>query len=99
MDTFIASAALRDHDFQLVAGAFDIIPVRGKEFGINLHVSPERCYSDFRNIIVENCVRSADKGAVWGIINNMLKALRKHTLSISRYWCGKGILSRLRKEH
>ncbi|MCY8996920.1 hypothetical protein [Bacillus inaquosorum] len=65
MDTFIAPAALRDHDFQLVAGAFDIIPVRGKEFGINLHVSPERCYSDFRNIIVENCVRSADKGAVW----------------------------------
>ncbi len=40
LDTFIAPAALRDHDFQLVAGAFDIIPVRGKEFGINLHVSP-----------------------------------------------------------
>ncbi|MCE0739899.1 hypothetical protein [Bacillus sp. G16] len=49
----------------LAAGAFDIIPKRGKEFGINLHVSPERFYSDFRNIIVENCVRSADKGAVW----------------------------------
>ncbi|MCY8694368.1 Gfo/Idh/MocA family oxidoreductase [Bacillus inaquosorum] len=37
----------------LAAGAFDIIPKRGKEFGINLHVSPERFYSDFRNIIEE----------------------------------------------
>lgn len=44
------SAALRDHHFQLVAGAFDIIPERGKEFGMNLHVSPERCYTDYRKM-------------------------------------------------
>ncbi|MGE9755490.1 Gfo/Idh/MocA family protein [Bacillus inaquosorum] len=64
MDTFIASVALRDHDFQLVAGAFDIIPVRGKEFSINLHVSPERCYSEFRNIIEEEAKREGGIEAV-----------------------------------
>lgn len=41
------SAALRDFNFQLVAGAFDIDAERGKDFGVNLHVDPERCYPDY----------------------------------------------------
>ena len=40
------SAALRDFSFELVAGAFDILPERGKEFGKNLHVAEDRCYPD-----------------------------------------------------
>lgn len=48
----------------LAAGAFDIIPKRRKEFGINLHVSPERCYSDFRNIIKEEAKREGGIEAV-----------------------------------
>ena len=34
------SAALRDANFEFVAGAFDINPERGKDFGKNLHVAP-----------------------------------------------------------
>ncbi|MCP3763673.1 Gfo/Idh/MocA family oxidoreductase [Domibacillus sp. A3M-37] len=51
------SAALRDHNFQLVAGAFDINPERGREFGINLHVNPERCYSDYKTMFAEEANR------------------------------------------
>lgn len=36
------SAALRDRSFELVAGAFDINPERGKDFGIQLGVNPDR---------------------------------------------------------
>ncbi len=35
------SAALRDFNFELVAGAFDIDPERGKDFGKQLHVDPD----------------------------------------------------------
>ena len=45
------SAALRDANFELVAGAFDINPERGKDFGKNLHVDPDRCYSDYKEAI------------------------------------------------
>lgn len=51
------SAALRDHNFQLVAGAFDINPERGREFGVNLHVDPERCYSDYKTMFEEEAKR------------------------------------------
>jgi predicted dehydrogenase len=51
------SAALRDNNFQLVAGAFDINPERGKDFGVNLHVSPERCYPDYRKMFEEEAKR------------------------------------------
>lgn len=44
------SAALRDFNFELVAGAFDIDPERGKEFGANLHVAPDRCYTDYKSM-------------------------------------------------
>ncbi|WP_296225077.1 Gfo/Idh/MocA family protein [Ralstonia sp. UBA689] len=42
------SAALRDDNFQLVAGAFDIDPERGCQFGQRLGVAEERCYADYR---------------------------------------------------
>ncbi|WNS78136.1 Gfo/Idh/MocA family oxidoreductase [Domibacillus sp. DTU_2020_1001157_1_SI_ALB_TIR_016] len=51
------SAALRDHNFELVAGAFDIDAERGKDFGVNLHVSPERCYPDYKTMFEEEAKR------------------------------------------
>lgn len=44
------SAALRDFSFDLVAGAFDINPERGRDFGRELHVNPERCYPDYKTM-------------------------------------------------
>ncbi len=41
------SAALRDNAFALIAGAFDIDPERGRAFGRDLGVDPERCYPDY----------------------------------------------------
>ncbi|MDO6849721.1 Gfo/Idh/MocA family oxidoreductase [Priestia megaterium] len=51
------SAALRDNNFQLVAGAFDIDPARGKDFGVNLHVNPERCYPNYETMFEEEAKR------------------------------------------
>ena len=42
------SAALRDHNFRLVAGAFDIDAARGRRFGEQLGVDVQRCYADYR---------------------------------------------------
>ena len=40
--------ALRDNTaFCLLAGAFDIDPERGRDFGTNLGVDPDRCYADY----------------------------------------------------
>ena len=44
------SSALRDFNFQLVAGAFDIDAERGRAFGEKLHVAPERCYPDYKTL-------------------------------------------------
>lgn len=59
------SAALRDSNFELVAGAFDINPERGKDFGKNLHVDPDRCYTDYKELIaaeeLEQLVKSSGK--------------------------------------
>ena len=38
------SAALRDNSFSLLAGAFDIVPERGRSFAIELGVDPDRAY-------------------------------------------------------
>ena len=51
------SAALRDFNFQLVAGAFDIDPARGKDFGEQLHVAADRCYPDYKTMFVEEAKR------------------------------------------
>lgn len=42
------SAALRDGSFTLLAGAFDIDPQRGREFGQQLGVEAGRCYPDYQ---------------------------------------------------
>ena len=54
------SAALRDRSFELVAGAFDINPERGKDFGIQLGVAPERCYPDYKTMLAEEAKRSPE---------------------------------------
>ncbi|MCI8796648.1 MAG: Gfo/Idh/MocA family oxidoreductase [Dorea sp.] len=51
------SAATRDFNFELVAGAFDINPERGKEFGKMLHVAEDRCYSDYKTMFEEEAKR------------------------------------------
>lgn len=51
------SAALRDFNFQLVAGAFDINPERGKSFGKELHVAEDRLYPDYKTMFAEEAKR------------------------------------------
>ena len=51
------SAALRDFHFELVAGAFDINPERGKAFGKELHVAEDRCYPDYKTMFAEEAKR------------------------------------------
>ncbi len=45
------SAALRDRTFDLVAGAFDIDPERGRVFGNELGVAADRCYPNYRALL------------------------------------------------
>ena len=52
------SAALRDRRFELVAGAFDIDPERGKDFGIQLGLDPDRCYPDYQALFAEEAKRA-----------------------------------------
>ena len=51
------SSALRDFQFDLVAGAFDIDPERGKDFGKMLHVDPDRCYPDYQTMFAAEAGR------------------------------------------
>jgi len=51
------SAANRDGYFKLVAGAFDIDPQRGKEFGVNIGVSTDRCYASYKEMLIEESKR------------------------------------------
>lgn len=51
------SAALRDRNFQLVAGAFDIDSERGKDFGVKLNVAFDRCYPDYSTMFQEEAKR------------------------------------------
>ncbi|MCG8424656.1 MAG: Gfo/Idh/MocA family oxidoreductase [Proteobacteria bacterium] len=53
------AGAARDGLFQLMAGAFDIDPDRGVDFGRSLGVAPERCYADYRALF-ESEARRAD---------------------------------------
>ena len=43
-----------------MAGAFDINPERGKDFGIQLGVAPERCYPDYKTMLMEEAKRSPE---------------------------------------
>ena len=51
------SAAMRDINFDLVAGAFDIDPERGREFGKQLHVDEDRCYPDYKTMFAKEAKR------------------------------------------
>ncbi len=44
------SGAQRDGLFQLVAGAFDLDAQRCRDFGINLGIEEDRCYSDYKTM-------------------------------------------------
>lgn len=46
-------AATRDFNFQLIAGAFDVNPERGRDFGINLHIDPSRLYDDYKEMFAK----------------------------------------------
>lgn len=52
------SAAMRDDNFRLVAGAFDIVPERGMAFAAELGIAPERCYPDYQTMFAEEAKRS-----------------------------------------
>lgn len=51
------SSALRDRCFHLVAGAFDLNPERGRDFGISLGLDPARCYPDYQTLLYEESRR------------------------------------------
>ncbi|MDC0611757.1 Gfo/Idh/MocA family oxidoreductase [Vibrio sp.] len=46
------SGALRDNTaFKLVASAFDIDAERGRDFGVNLGMDPDRCYDNYHQLL------------------------------------------------
>ena len=51
------NAALRDRYFDLVAGAFDLDPERGRAFGVSLDLDPARCYADWKTMFAEEAKR------------------------------------------
>ncbi|HEY8805338.1 MAG TPA: Gfo/Idh/MocA family oxidoreductase [Clostridium sp.] len=52
------TGALRDNTaYSLVAGAFDIDAERGREFGVNIEVAPERCYPNYKTMFEEESKR------------------------------------------
>ncbi|WP_152048655.1 Gfo/Idh/MocA family protein [Aureimonas psammosilenae] len=51
------SAALRDRGFELVAGAFDLDPERGRAFGVELGLDPARCYPDYAALFAGEAAR------------------------------------------
>jgi predicted dehydrogenase len=51
------SAALRDGNYDLKAGAFSINQEKGKIFGIHIGVPPDRCYPDYKTLFVEESKR------------------------------------------
>lgn len=52
------AAAKSDGLFELVAGAFDVDAERGREFGTNIGVAPERCYPDYQTMFEKEATRS-----------------------------------------
>ena len=51
------SAAMRDDNFRLVAGAFDIVPERGQAFAAELGIAPDRCYPDYQTMFAAESAR------------------------------------------
>ncbi len=56
--TIHRNAALRDSLFELVAGAFDINPERGRAFGADLGLDPDRVYPDYKTMLEAESARS-----------------------------------------
>lgn len=52
------SAAMRDGNFVLQAGAFDIDAERGRAFGVALGVTPDRCYPDYETMFAAEAARA-----------------------------------------
>jgi predicted dehydrogenase len=52
------SAATRDNNFTLLAGAFDINAERGRAFGISLGIDAERCYADYETMFAAEAARA-----------------------------------------
>ena len=52
------NSALRDRLFTLCAGAFDVDDARGREFGANWGVAPDRCYPDYKTMFAEEAKRA-----------------------------------------
>ncbi len=51
------SSALRDGNFSLLAGAFDIDAQRGRDFGVSLGVASDRCYPDYAAMFAAEAAR------------------------------------------
>jgi len=51
------TAALRDQSFVLLAGAFDIDAERGRLFGAQLGLDPQRCYADYHSLFEQEARR------------------------------------------
>jgi predicted dehydrogenase len=51
------SAALRDNNFVLLAGAFDLDADRGREFGVSLGLDAERCHADYQTLFAAEAAR------------------------------------------
>lgn len=52
------SGALRDNTaYQLVASAFDVDAARGRDFGVNLGLDPERCYDNYQQLLEREAAR------------------------------------------
>ena len=52
------SAATRDRYFELVAGAFDLDPARGRAFGEELGLDPARCYPTYVEMFAAESARA-----------------------------------------
>jgi predicted dehydrogenase len=52
------SAALRDRNFNLISGVFSTDKEKGKDFGMRIGLSPDRCYPDYQTLFTEEGKRS-----------------------------------------
>lgn len=52
------SSALRDGNFVLQAGAFDLNAERGRAFGVSLGVDADRCYPDYETMFAAEAARA-----------------------------------------
>ncbi|WP_277976891.1 Gfo/Idh/MocA family protein [Pantoea endophytica] len=52
------SAATRDNNFTLLAGAFDINAERGRAFGTSLGIEADRCYADYETMFAAEAARA-----------------------------------------